>query len=449
MKPLRAFGASVALLTSSSLAAQAPLITVHGVAYDSLRSEPLKAAVVVVLGDARTSLTDDRGRFQFDSLIPGRHTFVVQHAYLDSLGLPGLSKVVMVTDGKDGVRLAVPSFATLWRGVCGSTPPKDTGFVYGTIRDVARRDPVPDAAVTLSWVETQFDKRQGLRQKRMTAPTRANARGIYAVCGVPVDQWLSVDARTDSAIGRLHFPPANLMVQRRDLLLGNVPPDHDSTGFGLIKGVVVEPGGFGYSDARVVLDDSTETRSSGDGRFVFRDIPPGTHQVEVFALGIMPVITTVHLFRRDTAEVALQLRRVTTLDVVRVTAPSNRARLIAEGIEERRRLGFGYTMDMTELAGYATFFNALSDLPGARAQFRDGNYSLYVPDGRGGECIPAVWIDGHRMTMLSLTTVHPRDVTAVELFARAGTVPLEYRGAERKMSCGALLVWTNFAFRGR
>jgi hypothetical protein len=423
--------------------AQHGVVAIHGVAYDSLRGQPIRDAVVLVLGTARSTTTDARGRFRIDSVAPGIRTITMQHASLDSVGLPGISRRTMISDGARDILLAVPSFATLWRAACGSKPPADTGFVYGTIRDVASGGLIPDATVILSWVVTTVDKKRGARQRRVVGETRTNAQGSYAVCGVPAAMWVRVEARAGDMTGGIDIPPGELRMQRRDLFLGN---ESDTASRGSITGMLTDAEGFGYSEARVVLDDSAETRSGGDGRFTFQDVRAGTRKLEIFSIGMMPIVTSVDVFPHDSATIALELRRVTTLDVVRVIAPSNRARRIAEGIEERRRSGFGYTMDMTELAAHADFATVLADMPGTRLEYRDGSFNAYVADGRGGQCIPEVWIDGHHMAMSTLAMIRPKDVTAIELYSRAATVPMQYRLIERRMLCGAILVWTNWAF---
>ena len=97
------------------LPAQQPLVTVRGLAYDSLRAEPLGGAVIAVSGAARPTVTDRRGRFEIDSLLPGSHTFTMHHDALDSLGLTGVSARVEVTDGRSEIRLSVPSLATFFQ----------------------------------------------------------------------------------------------------------------------------------------------------------------------------------------------------------------------------------------------------------------------------------------------------------------------------------------------
>ena len=438
-------GVALALVLSATVAGaqSAARVPVQGVAYDSLRGQPLKDALVMVIGLQGVATTDDRGRFRFDSVPAGVRTFVVQHAALDSVGFPGLSRRFTV-DGAHDVRLAVPSFQTLWRAVCGGTPPSDSGFVYGVIRGVGDRSPLPNAAVEVSWIITTYDKMRGIKQRRVYGETRTDANGNYAVCGVPATHWLKVIAATPEASGGADLPPGDLRVQRRDLMIGPTL-EQDSSSRGSIVGVLTDQDGAPFSEARVQLDDSSEVRSAGDGRFAFRDVQAGTRMVEIMSIGMVPIVMAVDVFPRDSATITLRLRRVTTLDVVRVTA-SRRGRMIAEGIEERRKNAFGYSMDMTELQAHASFSTVLNDFPGVRVQQNGGDYKVFIGDGRGGLCNPEVWIDGARMSLGTLQLVRPKDVMAVEFFPRTGLIPLEFRRNEQLMACGAIMVWTNWAF---
>src|SRR5262245_65803897 len=87
----------VALTTMSRLAAsQSAVVSLRGVAYDSVRNGPLAAALVVIAGTDRSAVTDDRGRFRFDSVAPGMYRLEMQHAVLDTMGLSGISRSVRV-----------------------------------------------------------------------------------------------------------------------------------------------------------------------------------------------------------------------------------------------------------------------------------------------------------------------------------------------------------------
>src|SRR3954463_14387435 len=119
------FGAlASALAIGVVLAPPAPsqrgALPLRGMVFDSLRGQPMRDAFVSIAGGAQVITTDARGRFQFDSVAPGPHEIMAQHPILDSIGLSGLTAHAVVSDATGEVRLAVPSFATLWRAACGN-----------------------------------------------------------------------------------------------------------------------------------------------------------------------------------------------------------------------------------------------------------------------------------------------------------------------------------------
>ena len=177
---------------------------VHGVAYDSIRREPLRDAFVSILGSqsgARNTTTDSHGRFQFDSVAPGDYTFAIQHAVLDSLGLTGISRKATVVSEGDEIRLGVPSFGTLWRIECaGLHVPKDSGFVFGTIRDATTMRPLAHAHIQISW--TEFEAKGGrVRGRIWRAEGVADDSGNYSVCDVPTWEEMSIRAGGARATG--------------------------------------------------------------------------------------------------------------------------------------------------------------------------------------------------------------------------------------------------------
>ena len=433
-----------ALLIAGHAAAQTRSVRVTGLAFDSLRSAPLRDAHVAILGLPGNATTDERGRFTFDHVPIGSHTFVVQHPVLDSVGFSGLSRLLDIREDVGEIVLGIPSFATVWRTACGRPPPRDSGLVFGTIRTFWDGKPVADAFVDLTWMHTSYEKAHGLRQRAHRGATRSDSTGGYVVCGVPISTWLRVDAGVSTgASGRIDMPPAVMRIQRRDLLLG--PSGGDSATRGTVIGHVTDPDGGPLFNARVVLDDSTEVRSGPDGRFVLSHVNPGTRQVEVLAIGAVPVVSAIDVMPNETSTLAVQLRRVTTLDVVQVTA-SRRGRRVAAEIAERKRSGFSHTMEIGELVAHSSMGTVFADFPGIIVQRRGTDFTVFVNDGRGGQCSPDVWIDGARSMYATLNSLRPREVAAVEVFPRSSNVPMQYRPVEVKSWCGVILVWTNWVF---
>lgn len=439
----------VGLAMSKSATAQRGLVPVHGVVFDSLRRQPIRDAFVSIAGTSQAVTTDSRGRFQFDSVAPGEHRVTAQHPLLDSIGFSGLSTHATVTDGRDEVHLAVPSFATLWAAACGSGHvPKDSGIVYGTIRDAAGGAPIAEAAVELSWSDLRIDRGRHVVQRRWRIETRSNAAGGYAACGVATDLGLQVHARSDSSeSGVIDLPPLTTRVQRQDLLLGSVA-DVDSSRRGTIRGLVTDASGQPVPDARIVMDQLPAIRSDADGQFTLRGVPAGTRQIEVFAIGAIPLLEIADVTPNATTTIGVTLRLVPLLDAVRTNAP-RAPRVFAAEFAARRKQGFGYLRDSTEIAKYDQFLNVLRDVPSLNVQYRSSTLSISVPDGKGRSCAPDVLIDGARAGFGNLIDLSSREVGGIEVYPRAAHIPPRFVPPGIQPECGMILVWTKYGLRNR
>ena len=132
------------------------------------------------------------------------------------------------------------------------------------------------------------DRKAGVKQRRHKIETRSNINGTYVVCGVPMPQWFHLQAATDRGeVGSVDLPPHDLRMERRNLLIA--PVATDSSLRSRIDGLLTDEAGYGWSEARVILDDSIETRTDGSGRFAFTNVPVGTRRVQVLSLGMLPL----------------------------------------------------------------------------------------------------------------------------------------------------------------
>jgi len=440
----------VGLALSPPVSAQRGPVRVRGVVFDSLRREPMRNAFVSIAGHDQIITTDSRGRFEFDSVIPGAHMLTAQHPLLDSIGLSGLSARATVTDGRDEVNLAIPSFATLWAVACGgSHAPKDSGIVYGTIRDAEHGTPVANVRVELSWSDLLLDKGRHIVQRRWRIETRSNATGGYAACGVAPELGLQIHASLDSIeSGVIDLPPLSVRVERRDLTVGRIAPT-DSSARGTIAGVVTDPSGQPIADARIVMDQLPAIRSDDDGRFTLRGVPTGTRQIEIFAIGSVPLLEIADVAPGATATIPATLHPMVTLAPVRTVAPHSQSRYFALEFNERRRQGFGYARDSTEIAKYGQFVNVLRDVPNMNVQYRASVLSISVPDGKGKSCSPAVLIDGVNAGPGNLLDLLPGEVGGVEVYPRAAHIPPRFVPPGIQPQCGMILVWTKYGLRNR
>ncbi|MBV9879012.1 MAG: carboxypeptidase regulatory-like domain-containing protein [Gemmatirosa sp.] len=417
-------------------------VAVHGVAFDSLAGAPLGDAFVTLDGTRSTS-SDARGRFQFDDVAPGPHVVAVQHAVLDSAGLTGIAITATITDGRQDVIIATPSFATLWHRVCGPTrPPADSGVVFGTVARIGGA-PAASAVVNVTWTTLVVAGKRTVRQRQWSAQAPAAANGAYGICGVPTDVAVQLRATVDSeASGSIDVPPGHPRVQRRDLVVA-VVGDPAAAPRGTIVGTVTDSLGHPIANARVVFGDADGTRTGGDGRFVLRDIPAGTRQIEVFGIGMSPNAAAVTVVAGDTAAVTVQMRRIRSLDVVRVTA-TRRVRRMVEEMEARRRTGLGRFMDSTQVGAHGTLAAVFREFPSL--QVDGGSRFIITLPSIMSRCIATLWIDGYTTDSMDdydqLQTLRPEEVAAVEVYPRNFNLPTRF--TTKNTTCGAVVVWTKW-----
>ncbi len=472
----------------------ATIARVRGVAFDSLRGTPLAGAFVALRGSEWSGISDSLGHFAFDRVRPGTYQITVHHATLDTLGFSGLSTRVVIADAATELRVAVPSFTTLWRQACGeSIPvPADSGFVYGTVRDALTNRPVPNARIGVTWYDSTrsiVTRRSDLAAKDMEAYSNARRKatprkdvvefspviaarvepsrqpapiniarwgleartdesGTYAVCGVPVKGLgIRISAATDSASSDSIDVVLDPRVRRNDLRVGP-SASLGSVNRGTIVGQLSDAAGNPFAHARVFTADSREVRSDDSGRFTLREVPVGTRRVEIRYLGMRAARLAVDVVAGDTAMVTVALSRVPLLPGMRATATTI-SRVLAAEFDTRRRLGLGYVADSSAIWRHTSLLNVLRDVPSLTVVHRDASLAAFVPDGRGGTCVPTVWLDGVEAAYGNLFDLAPSEVVGLEVYTRPLTVPAVFveKGGDRK--CGAILVWTRYIFRNR
>ncbi len=430
-------------------------VTVTGLAFDSLRGTPLPNAFVTISERSRATTSDERGRFVFDSLPPGTYTFAMQHAVFDSLGLSGATTRAVVSDGKETVTLAVPSFETFWRAACTGlpVPAADSGLLYGTIRDARKGDPMPEATILLSWIDIV---NRGTKdsadfvQRLWKNEAQADARGDYAVCGVPIRTQQRMRANyLSNATGMIDLPSSPDRVRRRDLVIAGTAPA-DSALKGSVTGQVTDDRGRPVPDVRVILDETNEVRSDSAGRFTLRNAPTGSRQLDFAAVGMTPVSSVVDVMAGQPAFVSATLRTVTNLEAMSVTAAAPAGRFRSQYLQ-RRTLGFGSFMDSTAIGKRGTMAAVFYGMPGVTVERAPGSnnarfFTLYLPSTGTDQCQATLFFDGvQQVDQEIMSTLFPDEIAAVEVYQQRLSVPTEF--LNKNTLCGVIAVWTKRAFR--
>jgi hypothetical protein len=426
------------LLGSGPLAgAQARPIDLTGVAFDSLRNKPLADAFISMGGTNRSTTSDANGIFRFTGVVPGTYVFTMQHDVFDSLGVSGASARVVVRGESDTVRLAVPAFATFWRAACPGAAPRDSGVVYGVVRDAVGEKPMPRATVEVTWTDIASTGPTTVKQSQRRGSIRADSTGRYALCGVPLSTGLHLRSSLDGLVsGAIDLLPMTTPVHRVDFRVAALDP----ASRGIVAGTVTA-NGRAVSSARVVIDDMPEIRTDAEGRFLARNVPAGTRQVEASAIGVSPGAATVNVVPGDTAHVQIELGKVVSLPGVDVNATPVRVRLAKE-FDSRRKLGLGVYRDSTQLAKYHTFYDVFNDMSGSvgvRGGIGQRRIQIHGADA-------TVLIDGVQVQQSDMALFDQRDIAAVEVYTNESTIPMELRSRIRRRAAGLVVIWTKAMF---
>jgi hypothetical protein len=449
-----------------------PTTSLVGVVGDSLHGGPLAGAVVMVDGQSREAVTDSIGRFRMDSVAAGRYRLGVFHPILDSLGTSLASRPVRFLAGKPIlISLATPSGRTLRHAICPELPTGrgrvehgDSGVavLVGRVLDPESDAPVAGASITLSWIETVFN-RQAIRATPYQRATTADNTGDFRLCALPsgLNGVLRVAAGPDGH----DVVERELGLENRIVTMTTVHlPGPDSSGTprsvdrAVLSGAVERPDGTPLAGATAVVEGTTDSATTGaDGTFTMRHLPTGTHMVLVRAVGFEEMVEVVELAQSAPQHVVVALTTpAPVLATVRVEAHLLQAGYARVGFDRRQREEIGQFLTADDIAQkHALVFSQLfTGVTGIQRSygFRGANGA----GGRGsGSCLVYV-LDGHPFTRIGEGELdamfRPDEIAGIEIY-NAPSVPPQFRvgtlpsgngmGATTSTDgCTTIVVWT-------
>jgi hypothetical protein len=211
-----------------------------------------------------------------------------------------------------------------------------------------------------------------------------------------------------------------------------------------VTGLVVGRNSSPIGGARVIAEGAQETRTDAAGKFTLRDVPLGTQQVEVIAIGLQPIARTVVVSLIDTAFVEMLVTKPVVLQRMNIVASSVRQQLVADFVA-RRDKGLGLFRDSTSISMHGTLNSVMMGIQGIR-MVRD---QVFMPRG-AGQCNPIVWLDGVNLqTVDDLLALRPSDIAAVEIYMRELMIPPQFVVRNtRTQNCGAIIAWTKWYWEG-
>jgi hypothetical protein len=463
------------LLIASPLAGQTEVgrptaATISGLVTDSLTGSPLVDAAVqlVMTGSSEPFMLATRsggaGEFAFVDVPEGEYLIGFLHPVLDSLGIEPLVRTLSVRAGQQEIHLdlAIPGPVRLSGAFCGSGMPPGGGLIIGFARAAEGGTPIADATVTAEWLELSIrNRRMDYRTVSRTATSDGNGR--FVLCDVPSPGSVTLQAElgaTGSDRFETDMPVSGFL--RRDVYLGReaavddewsptpgrLPPAHRvRTGRGRLTGTVTSAdAGWPLPGATVGIVDGEQTRTNARGQWVLTDLPSGTRVLEVRAPGYLSVNRAVDIFEGAGAVHVTLPRLAAVLDTLRVVARS-RSALAVSGFEERRRAsGAGRFITAEEIARRRLWETShlFDNFPGLkRLRSSTGDDLVLMSSTFGGDCIPAVFINGQLFQNLTAadldTIVQPREIAAMEVYQES-QVPPEFQTG--MSGCGSIVVWT-------
>ncbi|MFL5620447.1 MAG: carboxypeptidase regulatory-like domain-containing protein [Gemmatimonadaceae bacterium] len=459
------FLALVALsLPTVPLRAQSAPGRIEGIVTDSAHARwPEGASVLAVRAEppehSGGATVDNRGRYRIDSLPAGRYMLELASPFLDSLELSLPPREVTVEAGRSArADFAIPSGKTLRAAACpGVALPTGTGALFGRVVDADTDAPLVDARVTIVWHETIVDRKTlRVETAERSGAVTTDSLGRYRLCGVPTDEWIALQLQHGGRAGselRLVVPDSAGVAMRHLSLSATASraiaaaedTSRDSsaeaplTGTASVAGTVRGVGGLPVGEAQVrVLGAQGTAVSDARGRFSLGDLPAGTQVLEVRRIGYLLAQQPVELRGSRTTAQDVSLRRIVTLDSIRVLAQRSRYR---EFEVNRKANGFGKFFTADSIEHRHPFYT--SDLFRMIPGFRVSGFGIdaVVGSSRGvtslsGDCRVNVVIDG--MPNQEINLISPFDIGAMEVYRPGEPGPIQYLQG----SCGVIVIWS-------
>jgi hypothetical protein len=477
----RPTAAASVLLVLASLVLAAPLGAqtgrIEGTIKETARPRGVKGASVMIARldpdppVAFGAKPDEQGRYHFDEVPVGRYMIQLTHEALDSLELSLPASEVFIAEGRTAeVAFSLPTSLALRDAVCrGLTLGKETGAVTGHVYDADTEQPLANADVALSWTDLSFDRKTMHSSKEQHDNwVRTGPRGEYRICNVPIGSWLLIQlqyhGRAGNAVRVSVSPEEAVVVRNLSLSVSEAPTlttldsagafvrglDHepsadDSLGDGLyltgsaaVTGVVLGENGRPLADVEVrVLNARPVTRTDAAGRYTLNNLPSGTQLLAVRRIGYLVGDVAVELRPNRVVSQNVLLRRVVSLDSIRVVARRSR---YADFEYRRRNSAMGRFLTAGDLAKqHATELAPVIQHVGGFTVVGFGpNAQVYSTAAKAGRpnCKEVnVVIDG--VDQATINMVPPHDIAALEIYPEAAGAPGQYRA-----ECGLIVIWT-------
>jgi hypothetical protein len=450
----------VSVPAARAQAPASPFAIIRGYVFDSLLTNAtLPGASVMLTGTAtRTVQADARGRFAMDSLAPGKYTITFRHPSLAEVGYTPQDWSLDLKAGTvSRLFLATTSGAAVYARVCPNTRETQVGAVLGSLKEVATREPVAGGEVRVEWSESSISKELGMSRRLRSVRAETDSLGHYQLCGVPNDAAVLLRAQARG----LNGAPLELALEGRSLAIRLLTIDlSDSTGrvandgvldhgTAVLKGTIRQTTGEPLPEAQVlVLGLPNGAQSTPTGGFEIKDLPGGSHTVEIRAIGFARKRELVDLDPTKPVELDIKMTKMAAvLPELSVTA---KAAAGQSEFDKRRTsaAGAGHfitreDIDRRNPLRTEDLFRTVAGL----SVVPSGGFDYSVVSSRGagfnGRCSPDFYVDGAKVTVDPQIgggiPVNPHEIYGIEVYSGPASVPAQF---QTQNGCGAIVIWT-------
>ena len=403
-------------------------------------------------------VTDQAGRFHFDSLTSGRYAVGFSTAMLDSLELVLPPQQVALGDNEQiSLPLTTPSAATLRTAACpGLSLTTGRGAVIGAVTDADTERPLVGATIVVSWNDLSFDaKTMRAVTKDNVGSVRTDSSGQFRACMVPTDTRLLLQVQHAQRAGAVValFVDDTIGVARRDFSLSpreaqpiaatatasDTMPPPALTGTSTLTGTIRGEAGAPLLDAHVSVEGARGSAVTDSlGRFSLAGLPAGTQSAEVRRIGYFVGRGQVELRSGRAVEWDPQLTKFISLDSVRIIATRSRY----TEFNRNRRSAAGRFFDEEAIAQRDAFrtTDLLRGVPGLRLVPNPAGFGDLVMSTRGSgwssRCAMSVVIDGVQGE--DINDIIPSEIGAMEVYSSPNGAPPQYVHGD----CGVIVIWT-------
>jgi len=469
---IRVTGGELALVRrgGDTLWSRPPLV-LAGTVVDSVSRDAIAGAHIALSGTSLEGTTDARGRFSIAGVLPGEYGVEVRTPSLDSVSAIHQTTLMFV-DATTPVQIRVPTAEQIASLVCGNARLNAPGIVIGIVD--TRGDSVPSRAITIEaeWVEIGLRSEGGaigVERPRRHLAARADARGAFKLCGVPVSTQLAIRATADNAVSdpvTVQIPPSGRFARASVRMNRSDPGAATLTGQVLTDSTLQPIAGAQVALSGVARGAVTDDR----GAFRISGVSAGEYTLTVRRVGYGPLDARVSLTPNQSTNRQIFLSRIVMLDSIVVTETLT-DRALRE-FEDNRRIGLGHFFTREDLEKYSgrPMDQLFAQMPGidlvrgkgshswiasSRPHIESNPYDKILPDldaadsakGAKRACYAHVYLDNvqiYRGTngepLFDLNSIAPDQIEAIEYYASRAQTPSKY--VRLDSVCGVLVIHT-------